>query len=362
MENLTPDPITSVIKAIVSLAATPVKNQLERNERVIKILQSVELNPDHPPQDFTGVYRYTLVKYGVDKPVAFVELFRQELIVKAFRQAFEQNNPLIAIKETENFIDDAIKNIFPNALTPMLNVDFLRVLLAFDIEKLNIDIPKEFNDFKKIFVEVANSTRVPSDVIRDQKITELEVFLAPIYSILVENAEQEWNKLIFFKSERKLVTFEITSGSNSLGVTIDDGRRQKINLSQNFRLSYQIPFNGHSLLVEETKSGWEFVPFCSDKDEISDEKIRYIQERLTAFSKGNWVVPTGQYPFVEESVLGLHRFVLLLSSAPFPSIIEEMIAQELTKLSSLAFRTLVEYCKENASTIKLILAECDIVP
>lgn len=361
MESLTPDPIASVIKAIASQAATPVKNQLERNERVIKMLQWAGLTPDHPPKYFTGVYQYTLVKYGVDKPEALLDLFRQEPIVKAFRQAFEKNDPPIAVEEAEKFIDEAVNNIFPNALMPILNVNFSKVLLALNIKLLNINIENEFNNFKEIFIEVANSTRVPSDVIRDQKIIELERLLARIYSILIENAEQEWNNLILFESDKKLVNFEITSGSNSLGVKIDDGQRQKINLGQNFRLSYQIPFNGYSLLVEGTQSGWEFIPFCSDKDEISDEKNRYIQERLTTVSQGNWFVPTGLYPFVEESVLGLHRFVLLLSSDPFPRIVEEIIAQETTKLSSWALRTLVEYVKLKPSTIKLILAECDVV-
>ena len=77
--------LSTLIDAITGLA----KDELKRNERVIKLLKQFNLDPDHPPSEFTGIYRYALVEYGVGKPPAILQLFRLEVIQKAFRQAFE---------------------------------------------------------------------------------------------------------------------------------------------------------------------------------------------------------------------------------------------------------------------------------
>jgi len=50
---------------------------INRNERVIQLLKRLKLDPDHPPEDFTGVYQYALVEYGVGKPRPVLEIFRQ---------------------------------------------------------------------------------------------------------------------------------------------------------------------------------------------------------------------------------------------------------------------------------------------
>jgi len=79
MTDLNLDPITAVVKAIASMAIAPVKNQLERNEKVIQLRQTLNLPPDHPPANFTAVYQYSLVDYGVDKPQLLLEIFRQSV-------------------------------------------------------------------------------------------------------------------------------------------------------------------------------------------------------------------------------------------------------------------------------------------
>jgi predicted NACHT family NTPase len=43
-----------------------------------KLLKRLNLDPDHPPADFTGVYQYALVEYGVGKPRPVLEIFRQQ--------------------------------------------------------------------------------------------------------------------------------------------------------------------------------------------------------------------------------------------------------------------------------------------
>ncbi len=135
------------------MAATPIKNKLERNETVIKLLEKLGLDPEHPPADFSGVYAYTLVKYGVGKPQQILELFRQEDIKRAFRDAFEQNDFLILLKKGQEFIDG--------------------YALGDEIKELRVELFPEFAAFGMVFINVANSTRTPSEVLRDRKIDTL---------------------------------------------------------------------------------------------------------------------------------------------------------------------------------------------
>jgi predicted NACHT family NTPase len=143
-------PLAKVITTIASVAATPIKNKFERNETVIKLLKKVGLDPEHPPADFSGVYAYTLVKYGAGKPRQIVELFRQKDIKRAFRETFEQDDFLILIKKGQEFIDG--------------------YALGDEIKELNVDLVHEFAAFGMVFIDVANSTRTPSEVLRDRKI------------------------------------------------------------------------------------------------------------------------------------------------------------------------------------------------
>ncbi len=72
-----PIPFDKIIEAIADIAIPIVKDKLQRNETVIKLLKLFNLDPEHPPSDFGGVYAYALVEYGVGKPLPFLELFRQ---------------------------------------------------------------------------------------------------------------------------------------------------------------------------------------------------------------------------------------------------------------------------------------------
>lgn len=92
-----PIPFDKIIEAIANIATPIIKDKLQRNETVIKLLKLFNLDPEHPPSDFSRVYAYALVEYGVGKPLPFLELFRQEEIKQAFRKAFDHNNPSILI-------------------------------------------------------------------------------------------------------------------------------------------------------------------------------------------------------------------------------------------------------------------------
>jgi hypothetical protein len=60
-------PFDKIIDALANIAMPIVKDKLERSETVIKLLKLLGLDPEHPPDDFAGVYVYALVEYGVDR-------------------------------------------------------------------------------------------------------------------------------------------------------------------------------------------------------------------------------------------------------------------------------------------------------
>lgn len=360
MVNLPLEFLAPVIKVIVGFSAQPIKDQLDRNEKVQTALQKLGLKPEHPENRFSIVYIHTLVKYGVGKPEAFLQLFRQEEVVKAFRQAFEQENPSIVaetveeIREYTNTVEEMLKQTENSGIG--LNIDLDRSLLSIILEESNINVEEEFNHFNTIFIEVANSTRGPSDVIRDQAIRKLGESLSSILSII--EPVQEWNHLILFESEKNLVALEFEPSSDYLGVDIDDDEQQEIRLKQRFRLSYQLPFTGYALLIEGTNSGWKFIRYYNYKDTISDQRNRYVQERIVTVEDKSFSAPQRRwYSEKESNALGRHRMILLLSQNEFPETIKNMILQETEKISASALKQLVEYYRENATTVKFILAE-----
>jgi hypothetical protein len=341
MTDLNLDPITAVVKAIASMAISPIKNQLERSEKVIQLRKKFNLSPDHPPADFTAVYQYALVDYGVDKPQLLLKIFRQKEIIQAFRYAFEQNNPSILLEEGEYFLNWNILGDY--------------------VYESKVDIRKEFTDFQSAFIKVANSTRTPADVIQIQKIDRLEEMLEAI-AIKVLASHSRWNSYISRHGVEGLVSFEIENSPISFGVAEpDDTGRQEIRLGQGFRLVYRLPFAGHALLIQGVKSNWGFTRFGKCEDSTLDKEARYIQERIAMVPSGRWSVPTNRSYLREKTDIGLHRFVLVLSKYPFPEKIQEIITQETIELESSTLSTLVEYIESNSSCISLIVSECDII-
>jgi predicted NACHT family NTPase len=154
--------LDQLIKAIIGIVSPTafLKNKLQRNEIVIKLLKQFNLDPEHPPVDFSGVYAYALVEYGVGKPKQFLELFRQEEIKQAFRKAFDHNNPSILFSEVDTFID---------AYT-----------LGDEIRNLGIDIKREVAAFATVFIEVAKRSRTPADVLMNQQIGSMHKRIASI--------------------------------------------------------------------------------------------------------------------------------------------------------------------------------------
>ncbi|MBD2606321.1 DUF4384 domain-containing protein [Scytonema hofmannii FACHB-248] len=242
MTDMNLDPVTGVIKAIASMATSPIKNQLERNERIIQLRKKLNLDPDHPPSDFTGVYQYALVEYGVDKPQPILELFRQKEIIQAFRQAFEQNDQSILLDVGEDFLDWNI--------------------LGDRIRELKFDIRKEFTDFQAVFIKVANCTRTPADVIQIQKIDNLENILGGIVKRLLAlpplTLDQLWQQLLDKATKTDQMKPEI---ANNLGMW---NPAPKVPKGTPFHFVVNLATLGYLILLEKNPEQqiWCLSPSC----------------------------------------------------------------------------------------------------
>ncbi|MEA5594187.1 NACHT domain-containing protein [Rivularia sp. UHCC 0363] len=139
------------------------KDELKRNERVIKLLKHFNLDPDHPPAEFSGVYNYALVEYGVGKSLAILQLFREDKVQKAFRKAYDADNPNIVINEVEKILQPDEWNI-----------------LEAGIREEKIDVLHELAEFSAVFLKVVQLTRTPAEVKRDRNIESLQQELSVI--------------------------------------------------------------------------------------------------------------------------------------------------------------------------------------
>ena len=138
---------------LIDLLFDSAMESINRNERVIQLLKRLNLDPDHPPEDFTGVYQYALVEYGVGKPRPVLEIFRQSEIQQLFREALEQNNPTKLLQHGEAFLADSP--------------------LQADLQASNVDVRREFYAFAAVFIEVAKRTRTPAEILAQQKLESL---------------------------------------------------------------------------------------------------------------------------------------------------------------------------------------------
>jgi predicted NACHT family NTPase len=152
--------LLKLVNTLAGFAATPIKNKLERTETIIGLLKKLGFEPDHPPADFDGVYAYTLVEYGVGKQKPILELFRQNEIRQAFREAFDQNDLSILLKKGQKFADsDNLGDQFK---------------LINQIKEIGIEPSQEFATFGMYFLAVTKKTRNPAEVVRDQKLDDLQ--------------------------------------------------------------------------------------------------------------------------------------------------------------------------------------------
>jgi predicted NACHT family NTPase len=142
-----------LITTILGFGTAIAKDRLQRSELVIKLLKNLGLDPDHPPADFTAVYQYALVEYGVGKPKPVLDIFRQVEIQQIFRRALDQNNPAILLKEGEAFLAEH--------------------RLGDELQALGLNAQRELYGFAAVFLEIAKRTRTPAEVLTNQRLDSL---------------------------------------------------------------------------------------------------------------------------------------------------------------------------------------------
>ena len=149
--------IETVAGAITEFAVqTPVEgawNKAQRNDRIIRILRKVGLDPDRPPDDqFETLYAYALVEWGAFKPAELLALFRDAQVRDAFERAMHANQP-----------------------------DLWRADIAEQVEgwreqgrfTLDYNPQRELEAFAGIFDRLVRYSRTPADVQRDHTLNEV---------------------------------------------------------------------------------------------------------------------------------------------------------------------------------------------
>ena len=148
------DLIAAAFELIIGQGFELAKEKGKRSERILKILNAIGLKQDAPPaNDFGGVYAYTLVVYGIDKPKPILEFFRHQFIKDAFWKSFEKRDSSILEEEAVNFLD--------------WNE------IGKDILAIDYDPKREFFEFRELFITSAKLTRTVQEVLVDHKLDDI---------------------------------------------------------------------------------------------------------------------------------------------------------------------------------------------
>ncbi|BAZ81516.1 NACHT domain-containing protein [Sphaerospermopsis kisseleviana] len=132
--------ITSAISKVAPQASQLLIKHAQRNEAVIKVLQELKLNSTEIPNDIDGVYAYSLVRYGIFKHEAILNLFREKVIKDFFWDAYSNNAPFQFVNNTKKFLNQNSE----------LNNQIVRA---------KINILAELEEFGEAFIAVAKQTK-----------------------------------------------------------------------------------------------------------------------------------------------------------------------------------------------------------
>ena len=167
------DAINTILGAVKGAAPFAAKS-LQRQEFVIKLLKELELDPEHPPANFTDVYKYALVEYGANKIDIseedlrlVLELLRKEEIQTDFREAFDRDDSQILVNTVEK------------QLNKIENYE-----LDKNIRDRRIDVVRQLAEFSAIFLTVVDRTRTPAEARRDRKLDDLLESIAQLHEKL----------------------------------------------------------------------------------------------------------------------------------------------------------------------------------
>ncbi|MBE9250242.1 pentapeptide repeat-containing protein [Dolichospermum sp. LEGE 00240] len=149
--------LDKVVDALIGETVHKVLDKLKYSEIRLRLLNKFGLKSDTPPNDFDGVYVYTLIEYGVGKQKVILQLilqlFKEKEIKEEFQQAFSQNRSF-NIQTLDNFIQSSD--------------------IGNKIKHQNIDYRRELTEFARLFVEIAKRARTATEILQDHKLDSLQ--------------------------------------------------------------------------------------------------------------------------------------------------------------------------------------------
>ncbi|QSV66732.1 MAG: NACHT domain-containing protein [Aphanizomenon flos-aquae DEX188] len=154
--------LDKVVDALIGELVSKVSDKLQYSEIRLRLLKQFDLIPDTPPNNFEGVYVYTLIEYGVGKPEVILQLFKETEIKEEFRKAFSQNK-MFDTSILDNFIQSSD--------------------IGDKIKDQKIDYQQELNKFARLFVEIAKRARTATEILQDHKLDKIENSLQDLQEI-----------------------------------------------------------------------------------------------------------------------------------------------------------------------------------
>ncbi|MGB3788484.1 MAG: hypothetical protein WA949_10780, partial [Phormidesmis sp.] len=170
-------PLLDII-SIVTKAAIPAASSLvQRNRLFIRVLKQCGLDPEHPPADFSGVYAYALVEYGLtyegSKRETLLALFGDPEIKTAFKQAFDR----WSISPLNEGLDQRL-NWEGN--------DSEWNFVATASRNQDIDVQKEVTVFFSAFVNVVKRSQTPKEHLQMVMLSQVYEELGKVRSQLTQ--------------------------------------------------------------------------------------------------------------------------------------------------------------------------------
>ena len=165
-------PIDLIINVLQSLTgSTFLRDKLKRSEHVIRILKQVGLDPEHPPEDFEGIYNYALVEYGIGKPEVCLQIFRLGEVRSAFRSAFDNNNAEGWLTAGEAFLVGSE--------------------IGRRVQALGLEPRRELAEFAGAFLAVTKKSQTPKETLMAHRLLKIERTIEQRFEQLGAIVEQQ---------------------------------------------------------------------------------------------------------------------------------------------------------------------------
>jgi WD40 repeat protein len=144
------------------LEASGIKDKVNRNQHVIRLLQKLGLDDLESLTAFEDIYAYAVVEYAFDeqgqcKPEPLVRFFKTKAVRDLFQAAYQDNDPKGWLRKGEEIAQFELANQLPN-----------------------IDPKRELATFAAVFLRILKQTRSPKEIRQEQKLDSLQRHLQQI--------------------------------------------------------------------------------------------------------------------------------------------------------------------------------------